>query len=119
MLLKHLQHMQHVQHHPIYFCNIYKKQLQHTFKTAETPETYICNIEEGKSGSATSRRGWSLWTAKSDRSFFAVEAHEASREKPCGADPELSPGLGRAPDRMVVTESVSINLILKLTKRES
>jgi hypothetical protein len=44
MLLKQLQHMQHVQHPPIYFCNIHKKQLQHTFKTTETPETYICNI---------------------------------------------------------------------------
>ena len=27
-------------------------------------------------------------------SFSAVRAHEASREKPRGADPELTPGLG-------------------------
>jgi hypothetical protein len=44
MLLKHFQHMQHVQYLPIYFCNIHKKQLEHT------PETYICNIGEGKPG---------------------------------------------------------------------
>ena len=31
-----------------------------------------------------------LSTAKSDR----VLGHTASREKPCGANPELSPGLG-------------------------
>jgi hypothetical protein len=41
MLLKHLQHMQ---HHLIYFCNIHKKQLQHTFETTETPKTYICAL---------------------------------------------------------------------------
>jgi hypothetical protein len=46
MPLNHLQHMQHVQTSLIYFYNIHKKQLQHTFKMTEIPETYICNIGE-------------------------------------------------------------------------
>jgi hypothetical protein len=33
------------------------------------------------------------------------------REKPHGAGPELSPGLGRAPDQMVMTLGVPVNLI--------
>jgi hypothetical protein len=44
---------------------------------------------------------------------------QASREKPRRADPKLSLGLRRAPDRMVVTEGVPNNLTLQLTKRES
>jgi hypothetical protein len=28
----------------IYFCNIRMKQLQHTYKTLETHETYACNM---------------------------------------------------------------------------
>jgi hypothetical protein len=39
-------------------------------------------------------------------------AHEASREKPRGADLELSPGLGRALDQIVVTKDVPVNLTL-------
>jgi hypothetical protein len=39
-------------------------------------------------------------------------AHEASREKPRGADPELSPGLRWTLDRMVMTEGVPVNLTL-------
>jgi hypothetical protein len=31
---------------PIYFCNIYMNQLQHTSETSETLETYIYNIGE-------------------------------------------------------------------------
>ena len=57
-----LKHMQHVEHPPIYFCNIHNKQLQHTFKTTETPETYICNIGEGKPGPVDfSRQGRCRW----------------------------------------------------------
>ena len=59
MLLKHFQHMQHL---PIYFCNIHKKQLQHTFEMTETPKTYICNIGEGKPGPVDfSRQGRCRW----------------------------------------------------------
>jgi hypothetical protein len=42
--------MRHVQHLPIYFRNIHKKQLQHTFEMTETPQAYICNIGERKPG---------------------------------------------------------------------
>jgi hypothetical protein len=35
-----------MQHPLIYFYNIYKKQLHHTFETIKTPETYICNKGE-------------------------------------------------------------------------
>ena len=55
MLLKHLQH---VQHPPIYFCNIHKKQQQHTIEMTETPKTYNCIVGEGKPMSVdSSRRG--------------------------------------------------------------
>jgi hypothetical protein len=46
---------------PIYFCNIHKKQLQHTFETTETPETYICNIGEEKPGPVYSNRWSQSW----------------------------------------------------------
>ena len=46
-------------------------------------------------------------------------AHEASREKPRGADPELCPGLRWTLDRMVVTEGMLVNLTLQLTRREN
>jgi hypothetical protein len=53
MLLKQVQH---VQHPPIYFCNIHKKQLQHTFETTKTPKTYICIIRDEKLGPVDSNR---------------------------------------------------------------
>jgi hypothetical protein len=43
----------------------------------------------------------------------------ASRDKPRRVDPELSPDLGRALDRMVVTEGVPVYLTLQLTRREN
>ena len=43
------------------------------------------------------------------RIVLRCRAHEASREKPRRADPELSPGLGWTLDRIVVTEGVPIN----------
>jgi hypothetical protein len=48
------QPLKQLQHPLIYFCNIYIKQLQHTSETAETLETYICDIGKGK------RLGWSI-----------------------------------------------------------
>ena len=66
------------------------------------------------------------WSEPGERWFFGLDLVDgekgdesipvadtlASREKPRGADLELSPDLGRAPDRMVVTEGVPINLTL-------
>ena len=54
------------------------------------------------------------------KSEVPLSAHEVSREKPRGADLELSLDLkGEALDRMVMTEGVPVNLTLQLTRRES
>jgi hypothetical protein len=58
--------------------------------------------------------GHPMSTTKSDRE----PPTQASREKPRGVDPKLSPGLRRALDRMVVTEGVPVNFTLQLTRRE-
>jgi hypothetical protein len=74
--------MQHVQYPPVYFCNIYKKQLQHTFETIKTPETYICNIGERNGLIDFSQRG------RSRRRAAALEHHQHPRARGC-------PWLGR------------------------
>ena len=52
-----------------------------------------------------------MWMVKSDW-IIRCQAHEARREKSRGADPDLSSGLRRTLDRMVMTEGVPVNLTL-------
>ena len=61
-------------------------------------------------------RGRLLSMVKSVMGRSSPLGHTTSREKPHGVDPELSPDLERAPDRMVMTEGVPVNLTLQLTR---
>jgi hypothetical protein len=73
--------------------------------------------------------GWllikQLWSHRACQSVSTAKRgtgirwHATSWEKPCGANPELSLGLRRTLDRMVVTKGVLVNLTLQLTRRES
>jgi hypothetical protein len=63
---------------PIYFCNIYSKQLQHTSETSETLETYICNIGKGKAGAGQFRA--SMWDPAESDGARAPPAPAAARD---------------------------------------